>query len=437
MNPSLPRFLPFPAALALLLAACSRAQNPTYAPPPPPADAPYASQADAPPLSASDQLDQLLGPIALYPDPLLSLILPASTFPSDLTSAASYVDSSGDPDQVAGQPWDPSVKALVHYPAVVTWMAQNTTWTQAVGAAFAARPADVMAAVQHLREIAKNANTLTSNAQQQVVVDGNEIEIEPAQPNVLYLPQYDPAVVYVDQPYYGYGGPFFTYGPAWRVGPWLTYGLYWGAGTVVIADWSFWRGPGGHWGPDYRNGAQFRAGAQFSHWSFPANRTPPRVSVQVSAQFSMGRGPAPTRAIAGLRPPSPPPAAAFRNPSNGRMAAPAPAWRAQSRAAQAPAPAREAARPQQERREAPIETERAAAAAPHSAPPAPASPAPEYSRAREPAQPERAERPAAEAPRAPAVEERREPPREAAPKPAQRPAPEERREEERRDEPPR
>src|SRR5471032_1314476 len=99
--------------------------------------------AGPPPQYTVEQLDQLLGPIALYPDPLVALILPAAASPGDIVSAASFVAAKADPYEAGSQPWSESVKALVHYPDVVEWMAQNLTWVQAVGTAFAADPADV------------------------------------------------------------------------------------------------------------------------------------------------------------------------------------------------------------------------------------------------------------------------------------------------------
>ena len=91
------------------------------------------------------------GPIALYPDPLLALILPASTVPGDISAASAYLVQYGDMTRIDSQPWDPSVRALAHYPAIVTWMAENIEWTQAVGSAFLSSPAEVMASIQRLR----------------------------------------------------------------------------------------------------------------------------------------------------------------------------------------------------------------------------------------------------------------------------------------------
>src|ERR1700733_1651771 len=98
-----------------------------------------------------NQLDQLLGPIALYPDPLIALILPASTFPDQVTAAAQFVAANPPPAPVDSQSWDASVKGLAHYPDVLKWMNDNLDWTRALGAAFAMQPSDVMKSVQQLR----------------------------------------------------------------------------------------------------------------------------------------------------------------------------------------------------------------------------------------------------------------------------------------------
>jgi len=273
--------------------------------PPPPSPVYYPEAPAQPP--AADPLDQLLAPVALYPDPLISLILPAAAFPSDVAAAGAYLSQGGDPAQVDSQPWDPSVRSLAHYPEVVTWMAQNGPWTQTVGAAFVGQPAAVMDAIQRLRALAQAAGTLTDTPQQQVVLDGNYVEIEPAQPDVIYVPHYDPAVVFVDQPYYGYHGPFFTYGPAYGAGAWLTFGCNWGGGGVVIVGANYWHGNGGWWHPPGPGRVEFGASVGVRPWGFPANRTAPRAPAgwQGRAQIVS------PRVIGGA--PAQPPRSAFRN----------------------------------------------------------------------------------------------------------------------------
>ena len=107
------------------------------------------------PLSGA-QLDQLLGPIALYPDPLIAQILPASTFPTEIVMADRYISDGGDPNQIDQQPWDPSVQALARYPNVLQWMDQNLDWTTELGQAFLYQQQDVMDFIQELRQSAYN-----------------------------------------------------------------------------------------------------------------------------------------------------------------------------------------------------------------------------------------------------------------------------------------
>lgn len=261
--------VPAAAAAVLLLTVCAPVAYMQEPPPP-------AQQADA------DPLDQLLAPVALYPDPLLSILLPAATFPSDIAAAGDYLRNGGDPGGVDAQPWDPSVRSLAHYPSVVTWMAENGAWTQSVGAEFVSQPAQVMEAIQRLRELARAAGTLENTPQQQVILQGDYVEIEPVQPGVIYVPQYDPAVVFVDQPYYGYNGPFLTFGPAYRAGVWLTYGCDWGGGGVIVVGPDYWHGGGGWWHP-YGDpgrrgfGASVNLGVNVHPWGFPAGRERPQA----------------------------------------------------------------------------------------------------------------------------------------------------------------
>lgn len=222
---------PFSLFLALCLAASIRAQAPAtqYAP---------------------EQLDQLLAPIALYPDPLIALILPASSAPADVAAAAQYLASGGGPAGIDSQNWDPSVKGLAHYPEVVKWMAANPDWMNALGAAFSVQQADVLKSVQQLRAEARAAGTLASTPQQQVDVDGDDIRIVPAQADTIYVPEYDPDSVYEAAD--GYAGPFITFGAGFPVGPWLGYECDWD-------DFGIWVGP---WHP----GWAYRRDWQDARW---------------------------------------------------------------------------------------------------------------------------------------------------------------------------
>ena len=206
------------------------------------------------PSSPANPTDQLLGPIALYPDPLLAIILPASTVPADISAASAYLVQYGDPTRLDGQPWDPSVRALAHYPAILTWMAENIEWTEALGHAFLSSPPDVMASIQRLRARAVASGALVSTPQQRVMNVGKNIEILPAQPDSIYAPAYNPDAVYADESGTGLDGPLIDYGAALPVGLWLSYCFDWGGNSIWVGGWDAWRGPGGWRYPHFGGG---------------------------------------------------------------------------------------------------------------------------------------------------------------------------------------
>ena len=182
-----------------------------------------------------EQLDRLLGPVALYPDALIALILPATTVPSDVVLASRYLRDKGDPAQADDQAWDDSLKALVRYPDVINWLDQNLAWTKQVGEAFLDQPADVMNSIQRLRARARAAGALIDTPEQQVVVDGEYISIIPAQPDVIYVPYYDPEIVYVSRSGF-YSDPFMTFGIGYATGFWLGYDFDWGRHRIWTID---------------------------------------------------------------------------------------------------------------------------------------------------------------------------------------------------------
>ena len=182
------------------------------------------------------QLDELLGPIALYPDALIAIILPSATEASDVVLAARYFAGQGDPAMVDDQPWDDSVRALAHYPDVVKWMDENLTWTKQVGEAFLDQPADVMKAVQRLRAAARAAGTLVDTPQQRVVATDDVIAIVPAQPEIIYVPRYDPEIVYLARRDYYYPSPFLTFGVGYATGFWLGYDLDWSRQRIWVTN---------------------------------------------------------------------------------------------------------------------------------------------------------------------------------------------------------
>jgi hypothetical protein len=206
-------------------------------------------QMDSQKLNA-EELGQLLAPIALYPDALIALILPAATVTPDVVMAARYLKAKGDPDHTEDQPWDESVKSLARYPDVLAWMDENLEWTTSVGEAFVEQPADVMAAIQALREQAKAAGNLVDSPQQKVVEEEETIRIVPADPQVIYVPQYDPQVVYV-QSYSTV--PVLTFGVGFAVGSWLCYDFDWRQRCFYRGNWCGWnRDRHNNWnrGPD-------------------------------------------------------------------------------------------------------------------------------------------------------------------------------------------
>ena len=229
--------------MALLAGFSGLAQVQSQAPPPPPAEAP-------PQNLSKEELDKLLGPIALYPDALIAVILPAATVPSDIVLAARFLSTNGDLAQIDNQPWDESVKSLARYPEIVKWMDQNLEWTTQLGEVFLDQPADVMNSIQSLRALAKAAGTLVDTPQQRVVAEESYIRVIPAEPDVIYVPQYDPEVVYV-QPYTPYVEPVVSFGIGFAVGPWLNYDCDWPRQKVCVGDWNpRWRDD---WRPGWRD----------------------------------------------------------------------------------------------------------------------------------------------------------------------------------------
>jgi len=203
-----------------------------------------------------EELDQMLAPIALYPDSLLSQVLMAATYPSDVADAAKW--SKAHPDQkgdaavnaVADQPWDPSVQSLVAFPQVLATMEQDPDWVQRLGDAFLAQPEDVMDAVQRLRAAAKKAGNLESTEQQKVIVEQvpqtqqSVIVIEPAQPQVVYVPTYNPTVVYGSWWYPSYPPVYLPPPPGYVFGRALVSGIAFGVGIgITNALWG-----GCNWG---------------------------------------------------------------------------------------------------------------------------------------------------------------------------------------------
>jgi hypothetical protein len=263
----------FSAACALALACVSSVAAETYTPQPtqPPFPAPSGQAPQLPPPQpAAGRYEALVGPIALYPDPLIGLILPASSVPADVRAAAVYMIQYGDSTRIDQQPWDPSVRGLAHYPTILAWMAANMDWTEALGNAFVSSQAEVLDAIQSLRARALASGVLVSTPQQSVYVRGGRIEIYPAQPDSVYVPAYDDSVVYSSDPYDGYAGPFINFGDPCPAGPWLSFYFDWGQHQIWSGDPGVWRKHRG-WQPPPSGGGRPPPG---SHRWNPPGRGP-------------------------------------------------------------------------------------------------------------------------------------------------------------------
>jgi len=209
-----------------------------------------ATQAPPRALQTAEQLQQLVAPIALYPDSLVAQILAASTFPEQVVEADRWVQ--GHPDlkgdalghAVDQQPWDPSVKALTAFPSVLGNMDKNLSWTSSIGDAYYNQQQDVMDAIQVMRQKAEATGNLKSTPQQTVETQGSTVVIQPASPDVVYVPAYDPWLVY------GYAidpWPFwYPYPGIWFEGPYLSFGIGFGVGFFGGFGWGW-----GHWGFDW------------------------------------------------------------------------------------------------------------------------------------------------------------------------------------------
>ena len=213
-----------------------------------------AAGTQAAPVLKPEELDQILAPVALYPDDLLAQVLMASTFPLDIVQADRWVkepaNASLKGDQLAtalqDQPWDPSVKSLVPFPQVLDMMSKQLDWTQKLGNAVLSQQKDVMDSVQRLRQKAQTADTLKTNEQQVVTTEPSTqtIIIQPADPQVVYVPSYNPTVVYGGWPYPAY--PPYYYPSPYYPGQALLSGMAFATGVAVVG--SLWGWGNCNWG---------------------------------------------------------------------------------------------------------------------------------------------------------------------------------------------
>ena len=187
-----------------------------------------------------EELDQILAPIALHPDPLISQILMASTYPLEVVQADRWAKQNaklkGDALTAAleKQDWDASVKSLVNFPQVLTMMSEKLDWTQKLGDAFLADQKVVLDTIQKLRAKAQESGNLKTTQEQTVIVEEKIIKIEPANPQVIYVPSYNPTVVYGAWPYPAYP-PYYYYPPGYVATSMFAFG----AGVAMGAAWGY------------------------------------------------------------------------------------------------------------------------------------------------------------------------------------------------------
>ena len=200
-----------------------------------------AQQGGQAPGFKQEELDQLLAPVALYPDSLVSQILMASTYPLEVIQADRWAKQNkslkGDAltKSLEQQNWDPSVKSLVNFPQVLDMMGQKLDWTQKLGNAFLAQQKDVLNTVQSLRTKAKAAGHLKTTKEQVVIVEKTIIKIEPANPQVVYVPVYNPTVVYGPWWYPAYP-PYYYYPPGYVA---TRTAFAFAAGVAMGAAWGY------------------------------------------------------------------------------------------------------------------------------------------------------------------------------------------------------
>jgi hypothetical protein len=217
---------------------------------------------------APQQLDNLVGPVALYPDPLLGQVLAASTYPVELMEAEQWLRANPNlrgqqlMDAARAQNWDPSVQALVAMPDVLSLLTQDIRWTTDLGNAFLAQQGDVMGAVQRMRQTAQANGQLKTTPQESVTTEDQNgqqaIEIQPANPQEIYVPEYDPYYVY------GWGAyPPLYYPDGYWFGPGIDMGFYFGG----WGGWGF-GGLGWGWGPNWFGRGLFVNNGFFNRYGF-------------------------------------------------------------------------------------------------------------------------------------------------------------------------
>jgi hypothetical protein len=279
-----------PLRLLTLLIALMSFGSPIALAQPAPAEQPAPSSTATSPLSDA-QLDQLTAPIALYADPLLGQILMAATYPLEVVEAHRWLQDPANAalkgDQLVAalqqQSWDLSVKSLVPYPQILQMMDSDLDWTERIGDAFLGQQQAVMDSIQRLRKRAASAGALTSTPQQTVSTEDQDIQIEPASPDVVYVPYYDPNVIYGPWLWPDYP-PFVFLPPAGMIigsGVWIGFGI----GFPILGSlwgWNHW-----DWGRHQLDIVGRRVGVRAGLWEHdPAHRHGvPYRSESVASRF--------------------------------------------------------------------------------------------------------------------------------------------------------
>jgi hypothetical protein len=266
---------------------------------PPPASGGASASADQ--TFSQQELEQLMAPIALYPDALLAQILMAATYPLDIVAADRWVKANPSlkdqalQDELQKHPWDPSVKSLAVFPQVLAMMSEKLDWTQKLGDAFLGQKEQVMATAQALRKKAVDSGNLKDSKEQKVITEKTEtnttiIKVEPANPEVVYVPTYNPTVVYGAWPYPAYP-PYSYYPPGYAAGA-----AFWGFTAGVVVGAALWGGC--NWGRGdvnvnvnkYNNFN--RTNISNSNWNHNVDRrgSVPYKNDRVAQQYNRGGG---------------------------------------------------------------------------------------------------------------------------------------------------
>ena len=262
------------------------------------------------------QLQDLVAPIALYPDALVAQILAASAYPTQIVEAERFLQENPNlKDAALGaevdkQDWDPSVKALTQFPSVLANMDKNLSWTSTLGDASLNQQADVMQAIQFMRKKAEDTGNLKTTPQQTVTTQGNTVIIEPANPEIVYVPDYDPELVY------GYPVPLWPgFYPWWGVfGPYISFGIGFGIGPFFGFGWG-WHA----WGFDWFHRGLLYGGGRYPFHSHAFYDRNAYFHGNYRGYTPFARG---DRALRGYSPPAGRPSAPYARPAPGTRSSP-------------------------------------------------------------------------------------------------------------------